>query len=76
MGLTKNKLGESQMSAENNKAIVRQLREEVWNQNDSCLSGNPYENFMGRWSILVARSFIHWLKPDPACSRLAAGVVL
>jgi SAM-dependent methyltransferase len=28
---------------------------------DSWLSGNAYERFMGRWSILVAQEFLGWL---------------
>jgi SAM-dependent methyltransferase len=29
--------------------------------NDSWMSGNPYERFMGRWSTLIAREFLEWL---------------
>lgn len=29
--------------------------------NDSWLSGNPYERFMGRWSNLIAEQFLDWL---------------
>jgi SAM-dependent methyltransferase len=31
------------------------------NKNDSWFAGNPYERFMGRWSTLIAREFLHWL---------------
>ena len=34
---------------------------------DSWQSGDPYEYYMGRWSSLVARSFVDWLSP---CSGL------
>jgi ubiquinone/menaquinone biosynthesis C-methylase UbiE len=30
---------------------------------DSWKSGDPYEYFMGRWSRLVAESFVGWLSP-------------
>ncbi len=36
------------------------------NMSDSWLSGNPYERFMGRWSILVAQRFLEWLDIPPA----------
>lgn len=35
------------------------------NKTDSWTSGNPYERFMGRWSILVARKFLEWLAVPP-----------
>jgi SAM-dependent methyltransferase len=40
---------------------------------DTWSSGNPYDYFMGRWSTLVARSFIHWLQPGPGSSWLDMG---
>jgi ubiquinone/menaquinone biosynthesis C-methylase UbiE len=30
---------------------------------DSWESGDPYEYYMGRWSLLVAESFVDWLSP-------------
>jgi trans-aconitate methyltransferase len=30
-------------------------------RNDAWSSGNSYESYVGRWSRLVAREFIHWL---------------
>ena len=35
------------------------------NMNDSWMSGNPYERFMGRWSTLIAREFLEWLAVPP-----------
>jgi 2-polyprenyl-3-methyl-5-hydroxy-6-metoxy-1,4-benzoquinol methylase len=32
---------------------------------DPWLAGQPYEHFMGRWSRLIARAFVHWLSPAP-----------
>ncbi len=32
---------------------------------DAWKSGDPYEFFMGRWSTLVAHSFVDWLSPSP-----------
>ena len=29
--------------------------------NDYWESGDPYEYFMGRWSLLAGRSFLNWL---------------
>ena len=40
---------------------------------DSWASGDPYEYFMGRWSRLVARSFIDWLSPSPRLKWLDVG---
>jgi len=41
--------------------------------NDAWLSGNPYERFMGRWSILIAEKFLDWLSIPPARSWLGVG---
>jgi SAM-dependent methyltransferase len=40
---------------------------------DAWESGNPYEYFMGRWSRLVARSFIDWLSPSSGLRWLDVG---
>jgi len=40
---------------------------------DSWASGDPYEYFMGRWSSLVAQSFIKWLSPSPGLKWLDVG---
>jgi ubiquinone/menaquinone biosynthesis C-methylase UbiE len=40
---------------------------------DSWESSDPYEYFMGRWSRLVARSFIDWLSPSPGLKWLDVG---
>ena len=40
---------------------------------DAWKSGNPYEFFMGRWSTLVAHSFVDWLSPSPGCRWLDVG---
>ncbi|MCP4584166.1 MAG: class I SAM-dependent methyltransferase [candidate division Zixibacteria bacterium] len=37
---------------------------EIFNMKASWESGDPYEYFMGRWSSLVARSFVDWLSPS------------
>ena len=41
--------------------------------NDSWLSGNLYERFMGRWSVLIAQEFLAWLAVPPARSWLDVG---
>lgn len=41
--------------------------------NDSWLSGNHYEQFMGRWSVLIAQEFLAWLSVPPARSWLDVG---
>jgi SAM-dependent methyltransferase len=41
--------------------------------NDSWSNGIAYEKFMGRWSALVARKFLHWLAVPPASSWLDVG---
>lgn len=41
--------------------------------NDSWLSGNPYEQFMGRWSSLIAQEFLRWLAVPPARKWLDVG---
>ncbi|MEN8246742.1 MAG: class I SAM-dependent methyltransferase [Thermodesulfobacteriota bacterium] len=40
---------------------------------DSWASSDPYEYFMGRWSRLVARSFLNWLSPLPDKKWLDVG---
>ena len=40
---------------------------------DSWLLGDPYDYFMGRWSRLVAQSFIEWLSPDSGLFWLDVG---
>ena len=40
---------------------------------DSWLSGNPYDRFMGRWSILIAQEFLDWLAIPPASKWLDVG---
>jgi ubiquinone/menaquinone biosynthesis C-methylase UbiE len=40
---------------------------------DSWESGDPYEYYMGRWSLLVAESFIDWLSPSPGLNWLDVG---
>lgn len=40
---------------------------------DSWESSDPYEYFMGRWSCLVARSFIELLSPSPGLNWLDVG---
>lgn len=40
---------------------------------DPWKAGLPYERFMGRWSRLIALSFIQWLSPPPALCWLDLG---
>jgi len=40
---------------------------------DSWQSGDSYEYFMGRWSIIVAESFLDWLSPHPGLKWLDVG---
>ncbi len=40
---------------------------------DPWESGTPYENFMGRWSRLVAQEFLAWLNEPPARRWLDVG---
>ena len=40
---------------------------------DSWESGDPYEYFMGRWSLLVGQSFIEWLSASPGRKWLDVG---
>jgi len=40
---------------------------------DSWESGDPYEYFMGRWSRLVAQSFVEWLSPGSGLKWLDVG---
>jgi ubiquinone/menaquinone biosynthesis C-methylase UbiE len=41
--------------------------------NDHWECGDPYENFMGRWSLLVADAFVHWLFPASGLNWLDVG---
>lgn len=43
------------------------------NKNDSWSSGNPYDKFMGRWSVLIAEKFLDWLSVSPGSSWLDVG---
>ena len=40
---------------------------------DSWESGDPYEYYMGRWSLLVAESFVDWLSPSSGLNWLDIG---
>jgi ubiquinone/menaquinone biosynthesis C-methylase UbiE len=40
---------------------------------DSWESGDPYEYYMGRWSRLVAQSFVDWLSPSSGLNWLDIG---
>jgi len=40
---------------------------------DSWESGDPYEYYMGRWSRLVAESFVDWLSPASGLNWLDIG---
>ena len=40
---------------------------------DSWESGDSYENYMGRWSRLIAESFIDWLSPSSGLTWLDIG---
>lgn len=40
---------------------------------DPWLAGQPYDDFMGRWSRLIAHDFIQWLSPPPALRWLDLG---
>ena len=41
--------------------------------NDTWKSHDQYEQFMGRWSRLVAERFLDWLAPDPGLKWLDVG---
>jgi SAM-dependent methyltransferase len=41
--------------------------------NDSWSGASAYEHFMGRWSHLIAKSFIEWLAPRPDLRWLDIG---
>lgn len=43
------------------------------NTPDPWLAGQPYDDFMGRWSRLIAHAFIQWLAPPPALRWLDLG---
>lgn len=43
------------------------------NMPDPWVAGQPYENFMGRWSRRIAHAFIQWLSPPPALRWLDIG---
>jgi len=40
---------------------------------DTWESGDPYDFFMGRWSLFVARTFVNWLSPSPGLTWLDVG---
>jgi len=40
---------------------------------DSWAAGDAYEAYMGRWSRLVAREFLEWLRVDPGLHWLEVG---
>src|SRR6187402_3210398 len=40
---------------------------------DSWALGDAYEAYMGRWSRLVAREFLHWLGAESASHWLEVG---
>ncbi len=40
---------------------------------DRWVSGDAYENFMGRWSRRMAKEFIRWLAPPPGWRWLEVG---
>ena len=40
---------------------------------DAWFSRGAYDYFMGRWSSIVARSFVEWLDPDPRSRWLDLG---
>lgn len=43
------------------------------NKNDSWSSGTAYDQFMGRWSVLIAEKFLDWLSVSPGGSWLDLG---
>jgi ubiquinone/menaquinone biosynthesis C-methylase UbiE len=40
---------------------------------DRWSSGDAYEAYMGRWSRLVARAFLEWIRPNPQVQWLDVG---
>jgi trans-aconitate methyltransferase len=40
---------------------------------DSWSRGDPYERYVGRWSLPVAREFLDWLALPPALRWLDVG---
>jgi len=40
---------------------------------DRWSSGDAYEAYMGRWSRLVARAFLEWIRPNPQAQWLDVG---
>ena len=40
---------------------------------DRWNSGDAYEAYMGRWSRLVARAFLEWIRPSPQVQWLDVG---
>ena len=42
-------------------------------RSDAWGAGESYERYMGRWSRLVARSFIVWIGPEPGLTWLDVG---
>jgi ubiquinone/menaquinone biosynthesis C-methylase UbiE len=53
--------------------VLGEIHLEEASMKDSWQSGDPYEYYMGRWSSLVARSFIDWLSPSSGLKWLDAG---
>jgi ubiquinone/menaquinone biosynthesis C-methylase UbiE len=56
----------------NAKSLGVKKREEQ-TMKDSWESGDPYEYYMGRWSRLVAESFVDWLSPSSGLNWLDIG---
>src|SRR5262245_25850226 len=40
---------------------------------DRWMAGDAYEEYMGRWSRLLAHEFIEWLRPNPSAHWLEVG---
>ena len=40
---------------------------------DSWAAGDAYEAYMGRWSRVLARVFLEWLRPMPSAHWLEVG---
>src|SRR5688572_27492850 len=48
-------------------------RDAMQGNGDSWAAGDAYEVYMGRWSHLVAREFLAWLRVDPGQHWLEVG---
>ena len=55
-----------------NNSLGKTQSEEA-HMKDLWKSGDPYEYFMGRWSLLVSQSFIEWLSASPGKKWLDVG---